>query len=125
MNKIKHSQMLLTIIYFLIFLFAFSQADAGFEFVKIGTTGRADRVSFTKVLLANGHENFANSSNPVITGDNLYAPTAMKILLIPPTLLLPATIFMHLSFYVLATNGIVIMEGGLPLVSSTTGFIWA
>jgi hypothetical protein len=66
-------------IYFLIFLFAFSQADAGFEFVKLSTTGRADRVSFTKVLLANGHENFANSSNPVITGDNLYAPELLRI----------------------------------------------
>jgi len=64
---------------FLVVLLGFVVPSMGYEFVKVGTTGRSQRISFSNTYYPDGRASFFNSNNPIINGDNLYAPELWRV----------------------------------------------
>jgi hypothetical protein len=56
-----------------------ARAQAAPQFVKVGTTGKQGRITFTNVGYPNGVKNFASPFNPIITGNNIYAPDLLRV----------------------------------------------
>lgn len=60
-------------------LYVGSVSAATYNFVKTGTTGWPERMSFKNVAYDNGGKTYFNENSPLIAGDNLYAEDLVKV----------------------------------------------